>query len=34
VGLQDRLATLDGRLRVESPAEGGTLVAATIPLRD
>ena len=32
VGLADRLAALDGRLRVESPAGGGTLVAATIPL--
>jgi signal transduction histidine kinase len=34
VGLRDRLAALDGRLRVESPADGGTLVAATIPLRE
>ncbi|MEY2432927.1 MAG: hypothetical protein QOC92_2652, partial [Acidimicrobiaceae bacterium] len=33
VGLADRLAVLDGRLRVESPADGGTLVAADIPLR-
>jgi GAF domain-containing protein len=32
VGLGDRLAALDGRLRVESPADGGTLVAAAIPL--
>jgi signal transduction histidine kinase len=32
VGLADRLAALDGRLRVESPAEGGTLVAAAIPV--
>ena len=32
VGLGDRLAVLDGRLSVESPADGGTLVAATIPL--
>jgi GAF domain-containing protein len=31
-GLADRLAALDGRLRVESPADGGTLVAAAIPL--
>jgi signal transduction histidine kinase len=31
LGLADRLAALDGRLRVESPAEGGTLVAASIP---
>jgi signal transduction histidine kinase len=32
VGLRDRVAALDGRLRVESPADGGTLVAAAIPL--
>jgi PAS domain S-box-containing protein len=32
VGLADRLAVLDGALRVESPAEGGTLVTADIPL--
>ena len=32
LGLGDRLAVLDGRLRVESPAGGGTLVAAVIPL--
>jgi signal transduction histidine kinase len=32
VGLRDRLAMLDGRLRVESAAGGGTLVAAAIPL--
>jgi signal transduction histidine kinase len=31
LGLGDRVATLDGRLRVESPADGGTLIAATIP---
>jgi GAF domain-containing protein len=31
-GLADRLAVLDGELRVESPADGGTLVAAAIPL--
>jgi signal transduction histidine kinase len=34
VGLADRVAALDGRLRIESPAEGGTLVAAAIPLPD
>jgi signal transduction histidine kinase len=34
LGLGDRLAVLHGRLRVESPPGGGTLVAATIPLRD
>jgi PAS domain S-box-containing protein len=32
VGLADRLAVLDGRLRVESPTDGGTLVTADIPL--
>jgi signal transduction histidine kinase len=32
VGLADRLAVLDGRLRVESPAGGGTVVTADIPL--
>jgi signal transduction histidine kinase len=31
VGLSDRLAVLDGTLRIESPADGGTLVAASIP---
>ena len=30
-GLTDRLAALDGELRVESPADRGTVVAATIP---
>jgi signal transduction histidine kinase len=30
VGLADRLAVLDGHLRVESPVDGGTLVAAVI----
>ena len=32
VGLGDRLAVLDGRLRVQSPAGGGTQVSAVIPL--
>jgi signal transduction histidine kinase len=32
IGLADRLAAVDGRLRVESPDDGGTLVAAAIPL--
>jgi signal transduction histidine kinase len=32
LGLADRLAVLDGRLDVESPADGGTLVAAAIPV--
>ena len=31
-GLSDRLAVHDGRLRIESPADGGTLVTATIPI--
>jgi PAS domain S-box-containing protein len=34
LGLADRLAVLDGQLRVESPAGGGTLVAAAIPVPD
>ena len=34
LGLADRVAVLDGRLRVESSADGGTLVAADIPLPD
>jgi GAF domain-containing protein len=32
LGLADRLAVLDGRLTVESPPGGGTVVAAAIPL--
>ena len=32
VGLADRVAALDGRLWVESPEWGGTLIAADIPL--
>ena len=32
VGLADRLAALDGRLRIESPVDGGTLIAAAIPI--
>jgi PAS domain S-box-containing protein len=31
-GLRDRLAALDGRLQVASPADGGSLVAAVIPV--
>jgi signal transduction histidine kinase len=31
-GLTDRISVLDGRLRIESPADGGTIVAAAIPL--
>jgi signal transduction histidine kinase len=33
LGLGDRLAVLDGTLRVESPVDGGTVIAATIPVR-
>jgi PAS domain S-box-containing protein len=32
VGLDDRVSAIGGRLRVESPPEGGTLVAAGLPL--
>jgi signal transduction histidine kinase len=32
LGLGDRLAVLDGTLRVKSPPDGGTLIAAAIPL--
>ena len=32
LGLADRIAALDGRFDVDSPAGGGTLVAAAIPL--
>jgi signal transduction histidine kinase len=32
MGLADRLAVLEGRLRIESPVAGGTLVSASIPL--
>jgi signal transduction histidine kinase len=34
LGLADRLAVLHGQLWVESPSDGGTLVAADIPLPD
>ena len=33
-GLADRVAALDGRLQVDDPAGGGTVVRADIPLRD
>jgi signal transduction histidine kinase len=33
LGLEDRLAALDGRLRLVSPAGRGTLVSASLPLR-
>jgi signal transduction histidine kinase len=32
VGMRDRVMTLGGRLEIKSPARGGTLVAATLPL--
>jgi signal transduction histidine kinase len=32
LGMADRLAALGGQLRIESPAAGGTLIAADIPL--
>jgi signal transduction histidine kinase len=32
LGLGDRLAAVDGRLEVDSPARGGTCIAAAIPL--
>jgi len=32
VGMRDRVTTLGGRLEIESPAGGGTVVAATLPL--
>jgi signal transduction histidine kinase len=32
LGMEDRLAALEGRLIIESPAGGGTLLAAWIPL--
>ena len=33
-GLRDRLEALHGRLRIDSPPAGGTVVAAEIPLSD
>jgi signal transduction histidine kinase len=32
LGMADRLAALGGQLRIESPAGGGTLIAADFPL--
>jgi signal transduction histidine kinase len=33
VGLSDRVTALGGRLNVESPAQGGTVLSATLPLQ-
>jgi signal transduction histidine kinase len=33
VGLSDRVTALDGQLTVQSPVRGGTILAATLPLR-
>jgi signal transduction histidine kinase len=33
LGLADRLGVLDGSLRVDSPCDGGTVIAAEIPIR-
>ena len=32
LGLADRLAALDGQLRVVSPTDGGTLITAAMPI--
>jgi signal transduction histidine kinase len=32
LGLADRVAALDGQLRIESPTDGGTLIIAAIPI--
>jgi signal transduction histidine kinase len=32
VGIGDRVTALGGQLKLESPADGGTLVSATLPL--
>jgi signal transduction histidine kinase len=32
VGLSDRVTALEGRFSVESPDQGGTILAATLPL--
>jgi signal transduction histidine kinase len=32
LGLQDRVATLQGRLDVQSPAGGGTMICARLPI--
>jgi signal transduction histidine kinase len=32
IGLRDRATEVGGRITVDSPASGGTLVVATLPL--
>ena len=32
IGLADRVAAVDGRLRIETPAGGGTLIVASLPV--
>jgi signal transduction histidine kinase len=32
VGLSDRVTALEGQFSVESPAHGGTILTATLPL--
>jgi signal transduction histidine kinase len=32
LGIRDRLAALDGRLRIERPLDRGTLIVAELPL--
>jgi signal transduction histidine kinase len=34
VGMGDRVTALGGHLEIESPVDGGTVVAATLPLSD
>jgi signal transduction histidine kinase len=34
VGVDDRVTALGGRLEIDSPAGGGTLVAAKLPLSE
>jgi signal transduction histidine kinase len=34
VGIRDRLAAIDGTLRIETPPGGGTVIAASIPIRE
>jgi signal transduction histidine kinase len=34
VGIRDRLAAIDGTLRIETPSGGGTVIVASIPVRE